>query len=161
MQDKKQYSIIVCELSLPHLDLQSLHQRRDPPCCLHLSLRGPGLLGLPQMSGMSSETLLSSVSSRALANPQTKKKCTVIAGCPGSWHPVKIPSFSGGYGSVLLDTLLPFLSHVGLVYTFVLCSGVQRETVSSWTLDVSSRIDPTNLYNYIDLAKVIVSELAL
>ena len=27
--------------------------------------------------------------------------------------------------------------------------------------DVSSRIDPTNLYNYIDLAKVIVSELAL
>ncbi len=34
------------------------------------------------MSGMSSETLISSVSSRALANPQTKKKCTVIAGCP-------------------------------------------------------------------------------
>ncbi len=45
----KSNSIITCELSLPHLDLQSLHQRRDPPCCLHLSLRGPGLLGLPQM----------------------------------------------------------------------------------------------------------------
>ena len=45
-------NIIICELSPPHLDLQSLqslHQRRDPPCCLHPSLKGPGFLGLPHL----------------------------------------------------------------------------------------------------------------